>query len=525
MPYNASQLDKTNKNWFANNQSCNSLKRLIVEKGNIRGITPSELTFDYPITAIVGPNGSGKSTLLSLVACAFHNDTNYFPQNRKRKDVKKPRPYYTYGDFFTFSPDESGIAGIEIIAEYLTVNGLQRDVRRKKPSGKWNDFNRRPKRAVAYLGINRIVPPSESNPHKSYKRSFTSTALPQDKAEQLRSSMSAILGKTYSEIELSSHGIYQLFKAGRGELHYSGFNMGAGENAVLCLLLEILNAGKGALIVVDEIELGLHVQAQIKLVEELKKLCKKYTCQIICSTHSKYVLEHLPPEARRFINQTRIGTSIIPCITPEYAFGKLSGSNSRELDVFVEDEVGEAFLSTLLPKDIRERINILTIGSDQAILKHMAVHYREGKYNFISFIDGDKRNNTAADIQKIKNALETNLDHTEDQFLKMMEDRLFYLPGTNWPEKELIDNAIAADDLSFIIQSWGVERPEIMNYLEQAKTAERHDEFFSLSQNLNLPIETVRTDLIRFFKQTNPNEAEKAIECIYKVLPTPAAIG
>lgn len=524
MAYRASQLDKSNKDWFEQNKSCNSLKRLIIENGSIRGITPSEISFDYPITAIVGENGSGKSTCLSLVACAFHNDTSYFPQNRKRKDVKKPRNYYTYGDYFTFSPEESGIAGIEITAEYLTSTGLKRDVRRKKPSGKWNDYNSRPKRAVAYLGINRIVPPSESNPHKSYKRSFTDATLTQEQADQLRSSMSTILGKNYSEIELSSHSIYQLFKANRGNLHYSGFNMGAGENAVLYLLLEILNAGNGALIVVDEIELGLHVQAQIKLVEELKKLCNKYKCQIICSTHSKHVLEHLPPEARRYIKQTTSGIEIIPDVTPEYAFGKLSGVNTGELDVFVEDEVGEAFLGNILPHSIRERINIIAIGSDQAILKHMAVHYRERKYNFISFMDGDKRPQTASALRKIKKELETKFYHEEDEFTQMMLARLKYLPGTEWPEKRLIENAINEIDKSYLLQEWDARETDVIEYLERAIVAGKHNEFYTLSQDLQLSLEAVRRNVIQFFKQTNKAEVNEVIAYICELLPAPAMV-
>ena len=333
--------------------------------------------------------------------------------------------------------------------------------------------------------------------------------------------MSAILGKSYSEIELSAHSIYQLFKANRGDLHYSGFNMGAGENAVLCLLLEILNAGNGALIVVDEIELGLHVQAQIKLVEELKNLCKKYKCQIVCSTHSKYVLEHLPPEARRYIKQTSSGIEIIPDITPEYAFGKLSGINSGELDVFVEDEVGKAFLSNILPHSIRERVNILAIGSDQAILKHMAVHYRERKYNFISFMDGDKRTKTASALRQIKNELETRLDHTVEEFDQFMQTRLKYLPGTQWPEKVLVENAKNSDDISYLQQEWEATESDIVTYLERAIAAGKHNEFFALSQALQLPLETVRRSAMRFYKQTNQVAIDDIISSIGTLLPAP----
>lgn len=204
--------------------------------------------------------------------------------------------------------------------------------------------------------------------------------------------MSKILGRDYSGISLKKYGTYRLFSAQRSGTDYTGFNMGAGENAVLGLLLEIIAAGRGALIVVDEIELGLHAKAQSMLVRVLKEFCEKYHCQIICSTHSKMVLDELPLDARFFIRRKDNTTDIIPNITSEFAFGELSGHHGIELSVFTEDDVAAAFLTNSLPLEIRNRIHIIPIGSDQAVLKHLAAHYREEDYRFIAFLDGDKRN-------------------------------------------------------------------------------------------------------------------------------------
>ena len=262
MQYSMSQIDKDNFSWFVSDRTRNTLQKIKISNGKIRGLTPLEISFDYPITAIVGENGSGKSTVLALVTCAFHNNSTFFPQNRIRLNAKKPRNYYTYGDFFTFSQNEEGIREIEISSTFLSSEGSKIDIRKKKPSGKWNDFNRRPIRTVTYMGINRILPPSESNPHKHYSKNFTRDTLSDEKINQLKASMSRILGKNYTDIELLSYNTYRLFEAHRNGILYTGFNMGAGENAVLYLLLELLSAGIGALIVIDEIELGLHVQAQ-----------------------------------------------------------------------------------------------------------------------------------------------------------------------------------------------------------------------------------------------------------------------
>ena len=500
MAYWESQIDKDNKRWFNSDKSRNTLLKLTISKGQIRGITPVEIQFKYPITAIVGENGAGKSTILALAACSFHNNTDFFPQNRIRTHAKKPRQYYTYVDFFTFSPDEKGIEGITIKADYLAADGIQSDIRKKKPSGKWNDFNRRPKRAVAYMGINRIVPPSESNPHRHYYRKFVNCPLSDAQLEQLRSSMTAILGRQYEKITLQEAGTYRLFEAKRGDLIYTGFNMGAGENAVLGLILEILNAKDGALIVVDEIELGLHTQAQIRLIDELKKLCLKYKCQIICSTHSKEILGKLPPEARIFLTRSDKKTLVIPEISPEYAFGKLSGENSEELFVFTEDEVGKDFLTNMLPKAIRERIRIIPVGSDQAVLKHMAVHYRENTSKYICFLDGDKRSEKSQAIRQIKKHLE---DRVGDNFEEEMQKRLNYLPGDCWPEKELVTFVRNSQDTQKLVETWGIDSDDINVLMEEALAAGKHNEFHSLAKSIHLQSNQIRTDIIRFYALKN----------------------
>ena len=514
MHYSKSQLDKDNFEWFRSDKSRNTLQKIKISNGRIRGISSMEMAFEYPITAIVGENGSGKSTLLALITCAFHNTSSFIPQNRIRLNVKKPRHYYTYGDFFTFSPNEEGINEIEISSTYLSSNGTRTDVRKKKPSGKWNDFNSRPVRTVTYMGINRILPPSESNPHRHYSKYFQKDSLTDEQINQIKTSMSRILGKNYNDIELLSYNTYRLFEVHRNSIVYTGFNMGAGENAVLYLLLEVLSAGAGSLLVIDEIELGLHVQAQKKLVEELKYICKKYKCQIICSTHSKHILDQLPPEGRIFIKNADTATEIIPQISSQYAFGKLSGDSSKELDIFVEDDVGRAFLLSCLPQNFRERVNIIPVGSDQSVLKHMAVHYREERHNYIAFLDGDKRTQIASSKNKVKSHLETRLNETEDEFNEYIEKRLKYIPGDKWPEYVMVESALRLSDKEYLIQEWESTEEDITSYFEIALTAGKHKEFFTLAHSLALDIDQVRHDVMRFYKLTHQEQINDILNSI-----------
>ena len=319
------------------------------------------------------------------------------------------------------------------------------------------------------MGIQRIVPPSERKTERTYSGRFTSTQVAKDTKKEILEIASRVMGKTYTSLDLRTVDKRRLFVVDRKDKHYSGFNMGAGENAVFSLLIELFSAGKNSLLVVDEIELGLHEEAQTRLIEELKKVCYKLHCQIICSTHSARIIDALPPE------------------------GRLNGGQSREIVVFTEDEVGASVVESFLPQKIRERIRIIPIGSDQAVLKQLAARYRENGDNCIAFLDGDKRENEETDRKQVKKYLEGRVGKDFESWLLK---RLFYLPEDEWPEKYLVSLA-ENEALVELAGLWQIDRDALEGIFDEAIAAGKHNEFYTLQEKLVQKVDVIRNDVVR----------------------------
>ena len=239
--YSESQIDKDNLKWFSAIKNINTLKSLVVSGSSLRGLHPTTLKFEYPITAIVGANGSGKSTALALAACAFHNSSSICPSSLAIHSGKSARNYYTMSDFFAFTSNEHGLTqNIEITAAYLGISGEATNTRKKKPSGKWRDNKNRPPRVVSFLGLNRILPPAESTTHRNYRRLFSPIGLTSDQKTELAEYMKRVFNRMYTSVELEVHKRYRLYGCSTSVVNYSGFNMGGGENAALQLFYEII---------------------------------------------------------------------------------------------------------------------------------------------------------------------------------------------------------------------------------------------------------------------------------------------
>lgn len=433
MAYQLSEIDRKNLGWFEKDISKRTLVRMEIALGAFRGLRDVKVHFKYPITAISGKNGTGKSTLLACAACAYHNSefSGFKPFN------------YKFADFFAHSKEESSPTGYSIGYQFLydnwritkdnpTGTGLGWQYRNKSfLSEKWNRYSSRILRNVIYFGIERVVPHIEKTVLKSNRRKFEKYYLRHKESKyekQTRESVGRILGKTYDEFNFQYYSKYKVAHVKSKGQTYSGFNMGAGEKALFEIFSTIYIYEDNFLLVIDEIELGLHEEAQCRLIDELKKICNERHIQIICTTHSPRILNSLPPEARLHLEKEGDGVRVIPEISADYAAGLMSGIKHAELDIICEDGRAKNILALALPNEIRKRVEIIPIGSAAAVVRYMAFRLKDKKSEVCCFLDGDKSAEKQKHIKIFVDALEQAKD--KEQAKQWIENRLEFLPGT-----------------------------------------------------------------------------------------------
>mgnify|MGYP006199342237 CR=1 FL=1 len=247
-----------------------------------------------------------------------------------------------------------------------------------------------------------MVPPSEKGALVNRKRYFITPNKKSEVEDKTRESVSRILGQQYEDLELRGLGTYKLPLVRLKGSKYSGFNMGAGEQALFNLFLAIHSAPRAALFVIDEVELGLHEAAQKQLIHELKKVALASAHQFIFTTHSPTVLEELPPEGRFFLDRAGETTAVIEGISPSFAAGRMAGTESSEVVVYVEDVNAKRLVQQSLDLEKRRRVRICEIGSNSAVISQMASRFIDGDKNreVMCVLDGDQRAAEAAHIAR-----------------------------------------------------------------------------------------------------------------------------
>lgn len=485
MKYRESHKDKKLRAWFMGDMTRRLLRRITLNTGVLRGLNSVDITFEYPITVIAGKNGSGKSTILALACCAFHNGPTGF------KLPKRKNSYYTFSDFFVQHSAEVSPQGLAInysiahntwkkTPRFPDGIGVGIQTRKKTKGGKWNDYDKRVPRTVVFLGIDRIVPHSERSQSRSYSKVFKATS-PKGWEEKVMVNVGHILGKTYENFRYLAHSKYNLPIVKVNGTMYSGFNMGAGENALFEIFSTIYSAGDGALLIMDEVELGLHAEAQRRFMDRLKDVCIEMHTQVVCTTHSKEIFDCLPNDARFYIEAVNGKTRVTQGISSEFAFTKMSSITGQELDVFLEDDVAKSILLAALPASIRARSTFTVIGSATALARQLAALYVRGETKpILAIFDGDQRSKESDNLAHATKMAETPKADFPDWFLK----HICYLPGDTWPEAWLLQKASGA--LVPLATVLGSEPDELKDIIEYGLQAGKHNEFHEVAKHLGL---------------------------------------
>ena len=351
-----------------------------VEIEGVRGWTGQRVEFKTPIVAICGENGSGKSTVLQSAALTYY-------QHGDQKD------WYP-SDFFPATAWDQ-LESARIRYSVREGQGPSIDGELRKASDRWVGTADRRERIVRYIDLARLQPMFSRTGYARLAKPTVSEVSSTSFDEELISRMSEIMGRHYSKGKMAltdADSERTIPVVSLAEKNFSGFHQGMGEFVVAELLRTV--PPKNSLILIDEIETSLHPRAQRRLMRDLADWCRVHELQIILTTHSPYVLEELPPEARCYILTQGGEREIIFGVSPEFAMTKMDDEQYPECDIYVEDERAHVMLREILmvhAPDIVSRVQFVPFGAASVgqSLGQM-VKFKRFKQPSLVYLDGDQ---------------------------------------------------------------------------------------------------------------------------------------
>lgn len=489
--------------WESNSYGKPALKKMDIN--GLRGLHNFSIKFNYPVVAIAGENGTGKSTILGCVACAYHSVENYKQINRGNLPA-----YYRFSDFIIRSRFDPAFKGAEVTWHY-SGKGYPKSHTAKK-NKKWSKYDKRPGRPVQFSGISRVLPAIE-------QRVLISHFVGKGRNEQVAVNdnlvrLSArVLGKNYSGAQkVGSKKGYTLNVVNFGS-SYSSFNMGAGEDVVFDILSILDFVPNDSLIVIEEIETGLHPKAQTELVKIILEFSLKKHLQVIFTTHSSEVLEALPPQGRILL--MRRGDKVNPeyKVSGEYAFSKLSSQITPELSIYTEDIIAKEILLECLPLRIRNRVKIINVGSWSAVTSQLSAFYRDGSLGkSFAVFDGDCNEKDL--LGKFRSEIEIGGDGFEEWF----RDHYIKLPGGQSPEEWLMKFIKAPGFIEEFAKQTNCEIDEISDILKRPMPEDHHSFFYHLHGLLGQNEELVRHKFINVAIQFRRSDFQSIIDKVDSLL-------
>lgn len=461
------------------------LHRIAIER--LRGFENQEISFEFPVTALVGPNGGGKTSILGAAGLIY-------------REVEPRRFFLKSGKY------DTAMKNWRVEYELIDKELNQRLPVRRTASYTESKWNRNAEeRRVVIFGVDRTVPASERKALSKFASGKFEAPFEIDLQQGILNEVARILGKEFADcrrLQMDREGRVSLFAAESSNgLKYSEFHFGAGEASVIRIVSEMEQAPENSLLLIEEIENGLHPIATRKLVEYLITIARRKAAQVIFTTHSNDALAPLPAQAI----WAAVNGRLLQGKLDVKALRTLVGQVDARAAVFVEDAFAESMVKVAIRyvSDLSaDGIEVHGMGGWEPA---MSVHLQHSKNPTIGFpsvciLDGDQR------------------DRTDE------EKGVFSFPGDTAPEVHVISRIIEVLDaeasrLTLSLQLPSARQDEVKDVIRRTNisTRDRHLFFQQVGDELDFTAaQVVQNAFLAIWAQRFPDEVghvAKGIRC------------
>ncbi len=408
---------------------------------NLKGIKNADISFDKNLTAIMGVNGAGKSTILHALACVF-------------------KPYiskedYKFSFFFTPTPDSSW-KNSKFSITYWDENMQKENTKEyRKNKDRWARYADRPQRDTYFIGIETCVPEIEKESQTSYIDYKTSLANERN-ADKIIQAAAYVLNKNYDQLNYHKTKKKELLGVHTEEnIRYSSLSMGAGEQRVLRILRTVYTVEQYSLVLIDEIDVLLHVTALKRLISELAKVAEKRKLQVIFTTHSMEMNRLQRFVDIRYLQPLKEKTMVYNRITPDIVY-ELSEDVEQPIKIYVEDILAETIVNIVADGlGLYRYVKVIKLGAAYNLIVLSASFILQEKDISEEFflLDGDLYRNQKDKrdaINKVLTGTEKEHDDKVDKAVKLLHQ--LRMSEKTAPEKYIFDMLVEMDDDSELVK-------------------------------------------------------------------------
>ncbi len=417
------------------------------------------------ITGILGPNGYGKSTILHALACCFQ------PPTEGQED-------YKFSNFFLPSPDALWKGSeLKLVHTYHQSTQLHESVEQiyGKSSDRWKPiYKRRPTRNVHYFGVDSCVPLIEAE-RRNVKINYSTENVSEDIVTTILDKASYCLNRQYTAYNINKHRNGRKFIGVEANgIRYSALSMSAGEQKIFLLLEKVFRAAKNSLILIDELDLLLHDSAMKNLIEVISERAQKRNLQVIFTTHRESIIELSDLINIRHIFGTSEKTLCFDDTKPD-AINRLTGTQPRLIEVFVEDDLAMAIINKVAGQlSISKHVSIQRFGAAINCFTVLAGLRLRGENcdNSIFVLDGDVYRTQEEQEKQLETVLTGNDEHAKSlRESSLAKIKCLNLPENTKPEKYIHSIIVSLEDTD------DNERNEIIEVAKQIVAVDNSHKF------------------------------------------------